>query len=165
MAAPAIPYRTIFLLCILKLFVFCIISIFYQFIAIHRIDEHSTNYLSPYNINSKTDNNVVTSQSSTQSHVIAYVVTLTGCGDNKRYKKEDAMNLITQGAAVLQHSIHLAHANSKYDYQMYALIHPSANECSSSVSKLGYTTLIRNTPFDTDDIQKKFSQLPFESWS
>ena len=155
MAPATIPYRTIFLLCILKLFVFCIVSIFYQFITIHRIDEHSSssNYLSPNNLN----NVVVTSQSNTStSHVIAYVVTLTGCGDNKRYKKEDAMNLITQGAAVLQHSIHLAHINSKYDYQMYALVHPSAKECSSSVSKLGYTTLIRNTPFDTDDIRKKF---------
>ena len=88
--------------------------------------------------------------------VIAYVVTLTGCGNDKRYTRSAAMGLIIQGAAVLRHSIELAHSNSRYDYQMYALVHPSAKECSSTISKLGYTTLIRNTPFEATDIQTKF---------
>ena len=91
--------------------------------------------------------------------VIAYTVTLTGCGKNdKRYSTADAMGLIHQGAAVLAHSIQLAHAanNSKYDYQMYALVHPSAKECSIHLPQLGYTVLIRNTPFDKQDIRQTF---------
>mmetsp|Transcript_24006 Transcript_24006/g.49054 ORF Transcript_24006/g.49054 Transcript_24006/m.49054 type:complete len:351 (+) Transcript_24006:72-1124(+) len=66
------------------------------------------------------------------------------------------MGLITQGAAVLRHSIYMAHRKSKYDFQMYALVHPSAKECSHVMSKLGYTVLIRNTPFDKQDIQNEF---------
>jgi hypothetical protein len=66
------------------------------------------------------------------------------------------MGLIHQGAAVLSHSIHLAHVNSKYGYQMYALVHPLAKDCSIHLPKLGYTVLIRNTPFDKGDIRQQF---------
>lgn len=121
-------------------------------------DSHHSNILT-----SSQTNNVdvaprqVFPAASTTKPRIAYVVTLTGCGDNKRYTREAAMGLITQGAAVLRHSIHLAHSQSnKYDYQMYALIHPTAKECSSAMAKLNYTALIRNTPFEAEDIQKKF---------
>ena len=39
---------------------------------------------------------------------------------------------------------------------MYALVHPSATECSDAMSQLGYTVLIRNTPFDRKDIRAEF---------
>ena len=88
---------------------------------------------------------------------IAYTVTLTGCGKNdKRYSAADAMGLINQGAAVLAHSVHLAHVDSKYNYQMYALVHPMAKECSLNLPNLGYTVLVRNTPFDKTDIRQQF---------
>jgi hypothetical protein len=89
--------------------------------------------------------------------IIAYTVTLTGCGKNdKRYSAADAMGLINQGAAVLSHSIHIAHQNSSYGYQMYALVHPTAKECSVHLPKLGYTVLVRNTPFDKNDIRGQY---------
>lgn len=96
-------------------------------------------------------------QQSRPEPIIAYTVTLTGCGKNdKRYSAADAMGLIDQGAAVLSHSIHLAHENSSYGYQMYALVHPLAKECSVNLHKLGYTVLIRNTPFDVSDIRGEY---------
>ena len=147
-SAAKVPYYTIAILCLLKLFILCVVSLFYQVITVHSIDEHSTHhlFLPPPNNNNERST----------KEVIAYCVTLTGCGNSKRYTKQDAMNLVTQGAAVLRHSVELAHAKSKYDFQMYALIHPSAKECASTIKKVGYTTLIRNTPFDADDIQGKF---------
>jgi len=40
---------------------------------------------------------------------------------------------------------------------MYALIHPSAVECSvDAMRRLGYKVLVRNTPFDDKDIRKEF---------
>ncbi|KAL7451510.1 hypothetical protein ACHAWC_003339, partial [Mediolabrus comicus] len=92
----------------------------------------------------------------TKKPTIAYLVTITGCGE-KRTGPELAANLITQGAAVLKHSIHLAHNSSKYDYQMYAIIHPTAKSCAiTPMKKLGYKVLLRNTPFDKSDISTKF---------
>ncbi|EJK71475.1 hypothetical protein THAOC_07077, partial [Thalassiosira oceanica] len=88
--------------------------------------------------------------------VVAYAVTITGCGESKHYSKADASNLITQGAVVLRHSIKLAHESSRYGFEMYAFVHPSARECSASLNKVGYKSLIRNTPFEGDDIKGKF---------
>jgi hypothetical protein len=124
-------------------------------------DTHHTNNLLRATSNTRGPTMTTTTAAAVAPHrpVIAYVVTITGCGDNdKRYTREQAMGLITQGAAVLRHSIFLAHTaeKSKYDYQMYALIHPSAKSCSSVVSKLGYTTLIRNIPFEKNDIQGQY---------
>mmetsp|Transcript_413 Transcript_413/g.878 ORF Transcript_413/g.878 Transcript_413/m.878 type:complete len:444 (+) Transcript_413:33-1364(+) len=155
-----VSFRTIFILCLAQIILLAFVSFSLQLIAIHRIDDsHDARNLltsSHKNIDvvaSSSSNNNINNQP-----VIAYVVTLTGCGTNdKRYTRDSAMGLITQGAAVLRHSIHLAHTQSnKYGFQMYAIVHPSAKECSSTMSKLGYKTLIRNTPFDSKDIQKKF---------
>jgi len=144
---------TFLIFCLSQVFIlYCLVSILFQVMAIHRIDSHTSNLLLPNNANA-----MVPPPQKNNKPVIAYVVTITGCGDQKRYSREQAMGLITQGAAVLRHSIHLAHSQSnRYDYQMYALIHPSAKECSSAVSQLGYTTLIRNTPFDRKEIKKEF---------
>ena len=145
-------FRNILTLCAVQVLLLSIISLILQFVAIHRIDS--------------VDNFLPTSlqvfsgppQHPAPRPVIAYTVTLTGCGGGQdaRYSRNEAMGLITQGAAVLRHSIYLAHESSKYDFRMYALVHPSAKECSEVMSKLGYTVLIRNTPFDRKDIKKVF---------
>ena len=194
MAVVTLSYRTILLLFIGKALLLCLISISFQFIAIHRLDEthhpheqhpstsgsgSSTNTLLLRGLKATTTTTSTTPaaaatttttgrsrRSRDPAAVIAYVVTITGCGDNdKRYSHEQAMGLIHQGAAVLRHSIFLAHNNMKskkqqqqrrYDFQMYALVHPSAKSCSSSLSKLGYTTLIRNIPFEKNDIRGQY---------
>ncbi len=161
--AVSLSYRTILLLFIGKALLLCLISISFQFIAIHRMDETHLHHPST-NTNTLLLRGLATTTSSAETLrrpavIIAYVVTITGCGDNdKRYSREQAMGLITQGAAVLRHSIFLAHtkSNQRYDFQMYALVHPSAKSCSSAVSKLGYTTLIRNIPFENNDIRGQY---------
>jgi hypothetical protein len=122
---------------------------------------HTNNNLLRLTSNARGESTTTTTTTTTtraqHRPVIAYVVTITGCGNNdKRYTREQAMGLITQGAAVLRHSIFLAHntTSSRYDFQMYALIHPLAKSCAAVVfSKLGYTTLVRNIPFEKNDIQ------------
>jgi len=82
---------------------------------------------------------------------IAYAVTITGCGKDP----------ITEGAAVLKHSIHLVStqnpkSNAKYDYQMYAIYHPDGQKCAEPLADLGYTLIERNTPVAVKDIQGDF---------
>ncbi len=95
--------------------------------------------------------------------VIGYAVSITGCGHDP----------ITEGAAILQHSIHLNsvryhhnnnnnnHTSSssrrgRYDYQMYAIYHSSAKECAMTLQDLGYTLLERETPVPISEIQGEF---------
>jgi len=78
---------------------------------------------------------------------IGFAVTITGCGSDP----------ITEGAAVLMHSIHLAsvHGNlgGRYDYQMYAMYHPDGESCAKSLADLGYTLVRRETPVAIQDIE------------
>jgi hypothetical protein len=80
--------------------------------------------------------------------VVAYAVSLTGCGSD----------LLTDGAAVLKHAVHLSSihntdSGSRYSYKMYAIVHPSALPCAKQLFDAGYTVLERETPVDVADIQ------------
>ena len=164
-ALPPCNFRFFFLLCLGQALLLIVVSFSFQFMVMHQMDH---NYHSPYSLPMNAASNNDNPQQITNQHdtiktnankpIVAYTVTLTGCGKNdKRYSSSEAMGLIHQGAAVLAHSIQLAHAqSSKYDYQMYALVHPAAKECSVHLPQLGYTVLIRNTPFDKQDIRQKF---------
>ena len=80
---------------------------------------------------------------------IAYLTSVTGCPSQKMDKFVDA-------AAVLQHSIHRASQQSIYDYAMYAIIHPVAAECcADAFAQLGYSVLIRDTPFALSEIRNE----------
>ena len=81
---------------------------------------------------------------------IAYVISVTSC------KSENYDQKFIDGAAVLKHSIHLAHNQSKYQYQTIAIIHPQALNCSQNFTKLGYKVLIRETPINVSQIQGQF---------
>ena len=120
-------------------------------------------------IGTRPTNDPLSSSSSSQLPVvIGYAVSITGCGRDP----------ITEGAAILQHSIHLnsVRANNsssninnndntssssiprmgRYDYQMYAIYHPSAKECAMTLQDLGYTLLERDTPVPISDIQGEY---------
>ena len=136
-------------------------SFTFQFVVMHNMNS------SPLSMNAQLATNDIqqsserqvteTIQISPPKHTIAYTVTLTGCGKNdKRYSAQDAMGLVNQGAAVLAHSVAMAHDASPYGYKMYALVHPAAKECAAHLPRLGYTVLIRNTPFDKSDIRRTF---------
>ena len=81
---------------------------------------------------------------------IAYVVSISGCGSDS----------LSDGAAVLKHSIDTvtkqsnnSSSSSKYDYQMYAIVHPDAESCGRELANLGYTIVIRDIPVPLNEIQ------------
>ena len=77
---------------------------------------------------------------------IAFVVTVTSCGGHKGIPFE-----IIEGAAVLRYSV--AQNLLRYNYEMYALYHPDAVDCASTLQQLGYTVLARDTPVVVTDIR------------
>ena len=85
---------------------------------------------------------------------IAYAISITAC------KKE---NGLLDGAAVLQHSIHLnsirGPRKSKYDYKMFAFVHPEAINCSKPLQALGYEVQIRPTPIRVDDVRGTYKKI------
>ena len=81
--------------------------------------------------------------------VIAYAVSITSC--SKR-------SLVSDGAAVLQHSIHLNSirtnvSGSRYDYEMVAFVLPEAIDCVDIFNKLNYTVYIKPVPIQIDQIR------------
>jgi hypothetical protein len=101
--------------------------------------------------------NVPTTTTAKVVHTIAFAVSITGCGADP----------ITEGAAVLQHSIHRASIHGSlggsYDYQMYAIYHPDAITCAQPLAELGYTLLERNTPVAVADIRGENLRTKIES--
>ncbi|KAG7341904.1 hypothetical protein IV203_006996 [Nitzschia inconspicua] len=81
---------------------------------------------------------------------IGWAVTITGCGSDP----------ITEGAAVLKHSIHLTsiHGNmgGRYDYKMYAIYHPEGIKCAKTLEDLGFTLVERETFVKVEDIKGEF---------
>ena len=79
---------------------------------------------------------------------IGYAVTVSGCPGKS--VRGDFGAGISDGAAVLKHSIHLnsiqnyEHSQSLYDYKMYALVHVDAESCArDALEPLGYEILLR----------------------
>ncbi len=97
---------------------------------------------------------------------IGYAITVSGCPKNNGSRGDFGAGIL-DGAAILKHSIHLnsirnnnpknhpsSSSSSQYDYQMYALVHPSAKSCATSqLQPLGYQILIRDVPVPLDEIQ------------
>jgi hypothetical protein len=87
--------------------------------------------------------------------IVGYAISVTGCGSDP----------ITEGAAVLKHSIHESSSQagvSKYDYQMYAIVHPDGQECAAQLKDLGYKVLVRETPVAVNDIEGEFLRTHIE---
>ena len=87
---------------------------------------------------------------------IGFAVTVTGCGADP----------ITEGAAVLKHSIHLASVHGdiggRYDYKMYAIYHPDGENCTAPLKDLGYELVRRETPIAVKDIEGEFLRKNIE---
>lgn len=81
---------------------------------------------------------------------VAFAVSVTGCGSDP----------LTEGAAVLKHSIHRASIQGdlggKYNYKMYAIYHPGAQSCAQTLEALGYELLERDTFIKVSDIEGDF---------
>lgn len=75
---------------------------------------------------------------------VAYAVSVTHFEE----KENKDSNLIDR-AAVLHQSIKLAMQLSlRYDYHIYAFVHPEAIDAKDSLERLGYRVLVRDTPFN-----------------
>lgn len=82
---------------------------------------------------------------------VAYMITVSSCSENS--------TLVLDGAAVLGHSIRLSHHQSRYGYQLYAFLHPTAHVCKRPLSLLGYEVVVRESPIPIDQIQNpKYAQ-------
>jgi hypothetical protein len=84
--------------------------------------------------------------------VIAYAISITSCPVNT--------TTVFDGPAILSHSIHrvsIRHNStlSKYDYSLYAFVHPEATNCTHFLEILGYNVIIRDLPFNLNDIQSE----------
>ncbi|KAL7517855.1 hypothetical protein ACHAWX_002732 [Stephanocyclus meneghinianus] len=92
---------------------------------------------------------------------IGYAITITDCPKDDG-SSGDFGARITDGAAVLKHSIHMtsvrnAESGSKYDYKMYAIVHPDAKHCARpTLEQLGYKVLIRRAPVDSKYIEGQY---------
>ena len=89
---------------------------------------------------------------------IGYAITVTHCpAGNEKIGPE-----IADAAAVLRHSIHVnsirnAESGSKYDYQMYAIVHHDAVECAGPTLKsIGYKVLSRSSPVELKYIHGEY---------
>jgi hypothetical protein len=112
------------------------------------LDAATTPTNSPNLLNAVHETQVATGKAKA---TIAYLTSITDCPSQNRRHFLDA-------GAVLKHSIHrnsIRHTDSgsKYDYAIYAIIHTDASDCADYFRKIGYTVLIRNTPFLLSEIQ------------
>jgi hypothetical protein len=81
---------------------------------------------------------------------VAHVVSLIQCS-------ESVIGFL-DAAAIFRHSIHkqsfwAGGGVSKYDYQMYAIIHETCRNHGNLLQRLGYTVLIKPSPIQLDEIQ------------
>uniref|UniRef100_A0A7S2Q4C4 Nucleotide-diphospho-sugar transferase domain-containing protein n=1 Tax=Skeletonema marinoi TaxID=267567 RepID=A0A7S2Q4C4_9STRA len=110
---------------------------------------HDNDELRNHNIRGGT-NEVTTTNMKKAKATIGYAITVSGC------PKTNASGML-DGAAVLKHSIHLNSihsSSSQYDYQMYALVHPSAESCATlQLAPLGYQILVRDVPVPLQEIE------------
>lgn len=93
---------------------------------------------------------------------IGYAITVSGCPSNSDARGDFGAG-ISDGAAILQHSIHLNSiqnyptSQSLYDYKMYALVHVEAESCARpALEPLGYEILIRDVPVPLAEIEGKY---------
>ncbi|GKY95787.1 hypothetical protein MPSEU_000539400 [Mayamaea pseudoterrestris] len=88
---------------------------------------------------------------------VAFAVSITGCGTDP----------ITEGAAVLMHSIHRASVHGslsgKYDYDLFAIYHPQAAECAKPLQKIGWNLLERDVFVKVSDIKGDYLREKIES--
>lgn len=90
---------------------------------------------------------------------IGYAITVSGCPPNNGSRGDFGAG-ISDGAAILKHSIHLnsirnyPQSHSLYDYKIYALVHTEAESCArSALEPLGYELLIRDVPVPLGEIE------------
>ena len=120
---------------------FVVINIIEVYVLMNSINTSNENVSEVDTYEAMSNTVIMHPKNTSNLNVIAYAVSLTSCGDGS----------LTDGGAVLKHSIHLS--GQKYGYKMYAIVHPDATQCSGELKDLGYELLIRDVPVAVEDIE------------
>jgi lipopolysaccharide biosynthesis glycosyltransferase len=101
------------------------------------------------------ENNATTTTKET-SHTVAYAISLIKCGD----WQSNSAGLI-DASLVLRHSIHkiskrTKDSGSKYDYKMYAIVHRDAEQCSKTLTDVGFDVRVVDPPILQSEIRGEF---------
>ena len=91
---------------------------------------------------------------------VAYAISLIECTDSHKSGQTSVAGL-QDASIVMQHSIHQnsvrnPESGSRYDYEMYAIVHEKAKACAPVLADAGFKILIRDQPVQQSEIQGKF---------
>jgi alpha-N-acetylglucosamine transferase len=146
---------------------------YYFFLSSALSNFRRDNIHTSYNAATQKQNRVSNNNEKKAKATIGYAITVTGCPKNDGSRGDFGAGIL-DGAAVLKHSIHLnsirsndnhrhQQHTSQYDYQMYALVHPDAEQCArAQLQPLDYTILIRDVPVPLHEIRGDYlrSRVP-----
>mmetsp|Transcript_24784 Transcript_24784/g.36355 ORF Transcript_24784/g.36355 Transcript_24784/m.36355 type:complete len:508 (-) Transcript_24784:288-1811(-) len=96
------------------------------------------------------------SSSSIAAPKIAYAISVVKCGD-----AQTTSSGLMDAAIILRHSVHQTSirnpgSSSKYDYQMYAIVHRDALKCSRDLETVGFKLEVVDPPINPKDIRGDF---------
>jgi len=91
---------------------------------------------------------------------VAYAISLIECTDRHKSGQSSIAGL-QDASIVMRHSIHQnsvrnPESGSRYDYEMYAIIHEQARACAPVLEDAGFTILIRDQPVQESEIQGEY---------
>lgn len=91
---------------------------------------------------------------------IAYAISLIECTDNHKSGQTSVAGL-QDAAIIMRHSIHENSARnpnsgSRYDYEMYAIVHEQAKACAPILEDAGFKIMIRDQPIQQSEIKGAF---------
>jgi len=81
--------------------------------------------------------------------VIGYAISITQC-DASKYGHDQAAILFY---SIHKNSIRDPSSGSKYDYKLYAFVHPDAAACADGLKTIGYEVSIRKSPVEKSEIK------------
>ena len=95
---------------------------------------------------------------------VAYVLSLIKCGDH-----QSNVGGLVDAAAIFAYSVHrhsVRHPSSlsKYDFQLYAIVHSDAESCSGALQNLGFELLVRNSPVQLSEMHETLRQPASTEW-
>ena len=85
---------------------------------------------------------------------VAFAISMIKCGDF-----QSSPEGLVDAALVLRHSVHQTSSrvgSSKYDYQMFAIVHNDAKPCSQLLVDAGFQVVFKDRPVEKDEIRGEF---------
>lgn len=88
---------------------------------------------------------------------VAHAISLIECTDNHKSGQSSVAGL-QDASIVLRHSIHQNSvrnpaSGSKYDYEMYAIVHQQAKDCAALLEDAGFKIMIKDPPILASEIR------------